>query len=72
MVETEAGGDGRRSYLATEISKPQNALAVSDDNDLNAPLRPVLEHLKDLAPEQKRNKTNQAPVCFLRQQQLLN
>jgi hypothetical protein len=45
-----------RSYLTTEISKPQNALAVSDDNDLNAPLRPVLENLKDLAPEQNETK----------------
>lgn len=44
-------GDACLSYLTTQISKAQNALAVSDDNDLDAPLRPVLQHFKDLPPE---------------------
>ena len=30
-------------------------LAVGDNDDLDAPLRPVLEHLQDLAPDRKGN-----------------
>ena len=43
-------------YLASEISKPQNALAISHDDDLNVPLGPVLQHFKDLSPEKSFQK----------------
>lgn len=40
--------DRNTHSLTTKISKAKNALAVGDDDHLDAPLRPVLEHLKDL------------------------
>ncbi len=45
-------------YLTTKISKAKNALTVGDDDHLDAPLRPVLEHLKDLPPESTNKQTN--------------
>ena len=40
--------NGNFHPLATEIPEAKDALAVGDDDDLDAPLRPVLEHLQDL------------------------
>ena len=48
----------RRRYLTSKISKPQNSFTISNYNNLNAPLWPVLEHLKDLSPAQS-SKTPQ-------------
>ena len=48
----------KRRYLTSKISKPQNSFTISNYNNLNAPLWPVLEHLKDLSPAQS-SKTPQ-------------
>jgi hypothetical protein len=39
--------------VAAEIPEAEDALAVGDDDDLDAPLGPVLEHLEDLAPDRE-------------------
>jgi len=47
-------------YLASEVSKPQNPFTISNNYNLNAPLWPVLQHLKDLSPAQP-NRTPYEP-----------
>ena len=59
-------------YLASEISKPQNTFTISNNYNLNAPLWPVLQHLKDLSPAQP-NKTPYEPeqaMAFWRQKKI--
>ncbi|TVU16230.1 hypothetical protein EJB05_39782, partial [Eragrostis curvula] len=60
LLRKHISEDSIEIYVSTTlIPKAQNALAIIDDTDLNAPLRPVLEHLKDLAPENEtRTHTN--------------
>lgn len=38
-------------YLATKITKPQNTFTISNDNDLNTSLWPVLQYFKNFSPK---------------------
>lgn len=42
-------------HLTTKVPKSQNPLTVSNNNNLNVPLRPVFQHLKNLSSMKPRS-----------------
>lgn len=50
IIQKKKKKKSQHNYLTAKIPKSQNPLTISDNNNLDTPLRPVFQHFKNLTP----------------------